>query len=499
MRIARVGVIGAGAMGTGIAALAASAGIPVVLLDIPDERGRNARARGALERARTARPAPFMDPERERRITAGNTEDHFDLLAGCDWVVEAIIEQPEPKRALFERLESVVRPGTIVSSNTSGIPIASLGAGRSERFRQHFLGTHFFNPVRYLHLLEIIPTADTSPEILATVRNFAERVLGKGVVFANDVPGFIANRIGIYGMSRTLRLMEQHGLTIDEVDALTGTLLGRPRSATFRTGDISGLDVILAVVEELSRTTGEDFSLPGWVGDLVRQGRLGEKSGAGFYRKEGKQILTLDWRTGEYRPAAPPDLPELAYLRKLPLAERLKGLRSAGGKHAEFLRAMLVDVSRYALEKTPDLAHDIASVDRAMEWGYGWELGPFRTADALGLDYLRETFAADAVTPPPLLTIAREGFYRTLGSGPRQLSFAGEYAPIEPIPGHLDLSLVRMRVGTLADNDDASVLDVGDGVVLLEFHGKMNTLGDGVLAMLARALEIVERDGLPAW
>lgn len=493
MRISRVGVVGAGAMGTGIASLAVSAGLPVVLLDVPADGDRDALARNAVQRALKARPAPLMDPARASLITTGNTEDHLDRLRECDWIIEAIVERPEPKRALFSRIEPLLSPTAVVSSNTSGIPIRALAQGRSEAFRRRFLGTHFFNPVRYLHLLEIIPTNDTSPEALAHVREFAERILGKGVVIANDVPGFIANRLGLYGIFTTLRLMERFGLTIDEVDALTGPFIGRPKSATFRTSDISGLDVLVHVSEGLTETTGEDFSLPGWVHELVKHGRLGEKSGAGFYRKDGKEIFTLDWKTGEYHPQAVPALPDLAYLQTSPLAARLKGLTKAGGTHAEFLRTLLIDLAAYTLEKTPQLAHDIVSVDRALEWGFAWEMGPFRVFDAMGLDYLRGALADRGIAVPRLLATARESFYRTLGSGPRQLSFAGEYAPIEPVPGQLDLSLVRQRLGALATNDDASVLDIGDGVVLLEFHGKLNTIGAGALDLLAHALELVHR------
>ena len=223
----------------------------------------------------------FMDPSCAARIAVGNTEDHLDRLRDCDWIVEAIIERPEPKRDLYARIEPLVRPDAIVTSNTSGIPIHSLAAGRSEHFRQRFLGTHFFNPVRQLHLLEVIPTEDTQPDVVTHIRDFAERMLGKGVIIAKDVPGFIANRLGIHGMFRTIKLMEDFGLTIDEVDALTGQFLGRPKSATFRTADISGLDVLPDVSNGLSSTTGEDFSLPKWVHELVRQGRLGAKTGPG--------------------------------------------------------------------------------------------------------------------------------------------------------------------------------------------------------------------------
>jgi len=487
MRIAKVGVIGAGAMGSGIAALAASAGLPVVLLDIPGTPDRNGVARGALQRALKARPAPFMDNDRAALIRTGNTEDHLGLLADCDWVVEAIIEQVEPKRALYARLEDVRRPGSIVASNTSGIPMRVLLEGRSEDFRRHFLGTHFFNPPRYLHLLELIPTPETAQAVLATMRDFAERVLGKGVVVAKDVPGFIANRLGLYGMVKAMRLMEEFDLTIDEVDVLTGPLIGRPRSATFRTGDISGIDVLSHVASGTAAATGEDFALPSWVGELVASGRLGEKSGAGFYRKEKKSILTLDWKTLDYRPQVTPSFPELTFLERLPLPQRLKAFTAAGGKHAEFARALLLTVGHYTVERTPELAHEIVSVDRAMEWGYAWEMGPFHVMDAMGLDFVRAGIAQRGWSEPPLLRKAQESFYRDLNSGPRHLTFAGDYAPIQTIPGHIDLALVHLRTGSVERNDAAALLDLGDGVLLLEFRGKMNTIGAPVLQMLESA------------
>ncbi|HEX6313359.1 MAG TPA: 3-hydroxyacyl-CoA dehydrogenase/enoyl-CoA hydratase family protein [Gemmatimonadaceae bacterium] len=495
MRIAKVGVIGAGAMGTGIAALAASAGFPVVLLDVPDAGDRDARAKGAIDRALSSRPPAFLDPSCAVRIDPGNTEDDLEQLRDCDWIVEAIVERPGPKRDLFARLEPLLGPHAIVTSNTSGIPIHTLSAGLGERFRQHFLGTHFFNPVRHLHLLELIPTSDTLPDVVTRIRDVAERNLGKGVILAKDVPGFIANRLGLYGMFRTIRLMEDFGLTIDEVDALTGPFLGRPRSATFRTADISGLDVLLDVSAGLSATTGEDFSLPSWIHDLVRQGRLGVKTGAGFYRKEGSQIFTLDWRTGEYRPQATVPLAELAHLQREPLDKRLKGITRAGGTHAEFLRALLLDTAAYTLSRTPDVAYDITSVDRALEWGFAWEQGPFAMFDALGVDWLRAAFAERKMPEPQLLATAREGFYRQLGSGPRQLSFHGEYAPIEPIPDSLDLDLIHRRLGALASNRSATLLDIGDGVALLKLHGKMNTLGNEALDLIERSLDIVNHSG----
>ncbi|MGH7712731.1 MAG: 3-hydroxyacyl-CoA dehydrogenase NAD-binding domain-containing protein, partial [Gemmatimonadaceae bacterium] len=402
-------------------------------------------------------------------------------------MIEAVVENLEIKRSLYERIEPHLGAEAVVTSNTSGIPLASLAEGRSDNFRRRFLGTHFFNPPRYLHLLEVIATAQTSPNVIADVRHFAERVLGKGIVIANDVPGFIANRLGIYGWIRAMRLLEQYDLTIDEADALTGPLIGRASSATFRTADITGLDVISHVTQGLSATTGEDFALPEWVQALVRQGRFGVKTGVGFYRREDKAILTLDWKSGEYRPQAVPDLKELAHLKDKPLPERLAGIVRAGGKHADYLRALFVEMSHYTISKTPEVAHDIVSVDRAMEWGFGWEMGPFRQMDALGMPFLRAQFTERKLAEPPLLKVAQEGFYRELGSGPRQLTLSGTYVPIEPVPDQIELALIRRLTGAVAENEEATLLDIGDGVLLLEFRGKANAIGNGVLELLAIA------------
>ena len=488
MRINKVGVIGAGAMGTGIATLCASAGVPVVLLDMPAPSGdRDGLARGAIAKALKARPAPLTDPSAASLITPGNTEDHLDRLADCDWIVEAIIEQPGPKQALFSRIEQVARPDAIIASNTSSIPMRVLQEGRSANFRAHFLGTHFFNPVRYLHLLEVIPGPDTAPQVVAALRHFAERTLGKGVVIAKDAPGFIANRIGLYGMVRVLRLMEEYQLTIDEVDFLTGPFTGRAKSATFRTSDISGIDILLHVAAGTAAATGEHFTLPDWVHQLVASGRLGEKSGGGFYRKDKSGISTLDWRTLEYHPQVEVKAEELAFLRKAPLGERLKGLTRAGGNRASFVRHLLTDISLYTLSTAPELSPDIVSVDRAMEWGYGWEMGPFAQIDAMGIEFLREQVRARGVETPALLAAAREGCYRQLNSGPRQITLEGEYVPVEPVAGLINLPTLHTTGKVVQDNESAALLDVGDGVLLLEFRAKMNTLGPGVFAALEDA------------
>lgn len=496
MRIRKIGVVGAGTMGSGIAALAASAGVPVVLLDVPgDDRAPSPAERG-LQRALTARPAAFMDPARAALVRTGDTERDLELLADCDLVIEAIIEQLEPKQALYARLEETLGERALVASNTSGIPIGTLAAGRSESFRRRFMGMHFFNPPRYLHLVEVIPTADSSPEAVSTVTRFAERVLGKGVVVARDVPGFVANRIGVYGMARTVRLMERFDLDVQVVDALTGTFLGRPKSATFRTADITGLDVLAHVTSGLQRATGEEIGLPEWVLGMVQSGQLGEKSGSGFYRKQGKVIETVDWRSGEYAVREAELSPELAALQRRPLAERLRGALTAGGPQGEFLRALLLSTYHYALMSAPVVAHDLEGVDHALEWGFGWEMGPFRQMDAIGLDTVRQAMEAEGMAVPPLLASAGESFFRDTGDVPQALSVAGSYEPFTPAGGRTTAERLRHSGRTLLDGDDAVLLDMGEGVALLEFRSKMNTIGRGVLTQLARSLEYVNDRGL---
>jgi 3-hydroxyacyl-CoA dehydrogenase len=494
MRIAKLGVVGAGTMGSGIAALAASAGIPVVLLDVAAPEGdRNFPAKAGLERAKKARPAAFMDVARAAAITIGNLDDSLELLSDCDLVLEAIIEQPEPKQALYARLEPLLKPTAIVASNTSGIPMHVLVEGRSERFKQHFLGMHFFNPPRYLHLLELIPTADTTPDALEATRRFSEVLLGKGIVIAKDVPGFVANRLGVYGMVAAMKGLMESDLTIDEVDALTGPLLGRAKSATFRTADITGLDVLLHVSKGLSASTGEDFRMPEWVERLAASGRLGDKTGGGFYKKVGKEIMTLDWKTLEYGPQQKVDDPALAALLKAPLTQRLPMAEKLPGKYGEFVRNYLLRMSHYTLRTTPAVAYDLVSVDRAIEWGYAWEAGPFQQMDVLGHDLLREGFARLGLDVPTLLADAKDGaFYHAHDGEWSYLSFTGSYALVPPVPGQIALDAVRAHKSRVVEaSPDANLLDLGDGVLLLEARSKMNTMGAGVLAMLRTALDRV--------
>ena len=500
MKIRRLGVVGAGTMGGGIAALAASAGLPVVLLDVPSTGAdRNAVARAGIARAKTAKPAPFMAVDRAALIDIGNTDDDLARLADCDLVVEAIIEQLDPKRALYARLEQTLPGHAIVASNTSSIPMSELLRGRGAEFRSRFVGMHFFNPPRYLHLLEIIPAADTARQTIESVREFSDRILGKGIVVAKDVPGFVANRLGVFGMVLAIRQMEKHDLSIDEVDVLTGVLTGRSRSATYRTADLSGIDVIAHVTAELSGATGEDFALPQWVLDLVKAGRFGEKSGAGFYRRVGKEIQTLDWKTGDYRPQSKPESDQLSRLSAMPLPERFAAMRDwpSGDKFGAFVREYLLRFSHYVLSTTPVVAYDIQSVDDAMVWGYAWDAGPFAQMDLLGADFLRRGFAELGLDEPALLRRAAKGFFGADGS--QALSLRDGYETITRPAGELRLAeFHRPSTGSrvLEESRDASLIDVGQGVAVLEFHSKLNTLGEGVIAMIHRAFDRVERDGL---
>jgi len=493
MRITKIGIIGAGVMGHGIAALAASTGIPVILLDIPgndDPKSpdRSAPAKKGLEKAIKGKPAAFLDVERAGLVTIGNTADHLDQLAGCDWICEVIIEQAKPKQELFAKLETIA-PRAIITSNTSGIPMSVLLEGRSESFKRRFCGTHYFNPPRYMHLLEIIPTPHTTPETLDAVRRLQERILGKGIVVAKDVPGFIANRLGVAGWAVTMRLMQEFDLTIDEVDTLTGPLIGRARSATFRTGDLSGLDVLAHVTAGLAQATGEDFSMPAWVGELVKSGRLGDKTGAGFYKKVGKDINTLDWKTLEYKPQKKLSTATIEEILKLPVRERVRKARAIRGRHGDFLRKLLLETAHYCASKTPELAYDIASVDRALEWGYGWEIGPFKVMDALGLSWLRAEFASGGKPEPELLKGAGSAFYKGMKKGVMipSVMVSSTRTAVPPVPGQLVLADCPI----VEENAEARARDLGDGVLCLEFCGKMNTLGPGVIEMIAKTIDRV--------
>ena len=395
MHIRSVAVLGAGTMGAQIAAHFANAGVPALLLDVTADA-----AKQGLERARKLKPDPFFTPDTWKLITTGGFDEALPQVKESDWILEAIIERLDAKQALLERVDAARRPGSIVTSNTSGIPIAALAEGRSDDFRRHWLGTHFFNPPRYLRLLEVIPTAETRPEVIATVTHFADHRLGKGVVIAKDSPNFIGNHIGLYAMMRILAKVAAGEYTIDEVDAITGPPLGRPKSATFRTLDLAGLDILGHVVNNLRERVGaaqaDVWTLPPFFVSMLERGMTGEKAGQGFYKRVKQpngesEILTLDPATLEYGPKRPPRIASLEATASIAdVRERVRALFASQDKAGSLLRDTLAPTLAYTAAVTPSIAHSADDVDRVMRWGFGWELGPFELIDAIGADTVVE-------------------------------------------------------------------------------------------------------------
>lgn len=501
--IRKVAVIGAGVMGAAIAAQLANAGIPVRLLDIvlPDQQDRNFLAKGGIEKALKARPAAFMSKKNAALITPGNLEDNLKDIKDCDWVIEAVLEKLEVKRELWEKVEKVAKKTAIISSNSSGIPMQMQTEGRSDDFRARFIGAHFFNPPRYLHLLELIPTADTKPEVIAALREFGRDVVGKGIVVANDVPGFVANRIGVYGIVRALRHMDEAGLTPAQVDALTGTVAGRAKSATFRTADLSGLDIISHVAADLHKYSGEDedFTLPDYFHDMVGRGVLGDKSGSGFFKKTkdeaGKTlILGLDLKTGEYtgEGKAKSRLAEAIKGKSLP--ERLEALYTAEGPEGDFMRESLNDSFWYAAKMAGYVSGNLADIDNAMKWGFGWEVGPFETMDILGVQRVTAELEKAGKTLPPLLQRMKDSGAQSFYGGGEIISPAGERTAFEA-PYLILKDLKKDATKVIKRRPGASILDIGDGVLLVEWHAKMNALGEDQLRMVQEAHKQVQALG----
>jgi len=472
--IRSVAVLGAGTMGAQIAAHFANAGVPALLLDLTEDI-----ARDGLKRARALKPDPFFSPDTVRLITIGGLDRDLARLGEVDWIVEAVVERLEVKHSLLERVDSVRRPGTIVSSNTSGIPISLIAEGRSDDFRRHWLGTHFFNPPRYLRLVEVIPTPDTDPAVVERVSRFTDVDLGKGVVVANDRPNFIANHIGVFGIVQILRELESGAHSIEEIDAMTGPALGRPKSATFRTADIVGIDVLALVARNLAERlpdpdAGETFRLPAFVDALIERGWIGDKAGQGFYKKQGADILTLDSKAMAYREKQPARLPLLESTRGIEdTALRIKTLFESREAVGTFLRRTLGPTLLYTARVAPDIATSIDDVDRAMTWGFGWELGPFEIWDAIGVREVLD--ACDDRRPPPTLVeeLVRSGRNRFREAG---VPPAG--------PGLQLLTSAKHRRQVVRTNPGASLIDLGDGVLAVEFHSKMNAIGADTLTML---------------
>jgi len=511
-QIRKAAVFGAGVMGAAIAAHLANVGIPSLLLDIvpPDAgRDRDRVARAGLERAINARPAAFYSKKAARLVTVGNIEDDLGELATVDWIIEAVVERLDIKRSLYVKVEQVLTPGTIITSNTSGLPAHLLTEGRSEAFRRNFLITHFFNPVRYMRLLELVPGVDTAPELMRFMQKFSTEVLGKGVVLCKDTPNFIANRIGVYGSLSTLYRALNEGYTVGEVDTILGPSMGRPRSAVFRTGDLSGLDTLANVASNLYENAPGDeqreiFRVPEFVQEMIQRGWLGEKSGQGFYKRikspTGEStILELNLKTFEYEPQQKVRFPSLGAARNIDdPVKRVLTILAADDRAGQLARESTADSLIYAANHTPEIADSIVAVDEAIRWGFNFDMGSFEMWDVLlqHPDILQKVLLEGTGTQalPELVQRVKdkgEGTFYIGASGNRQFFFfyIDTYKPVPTPEGALSLVAAKASNKVIRDNGSASLIDLGDGVACLEFHTKMNTIDEGIIEMLRSSVE----------
>ncbi|RYE94826.1 MAG: 3-hydroxyacyl-CoA dehydrogenase [Myxococcales bacterium] len=514
--IRRVGVLGAGVMGSGIAAHLANAGVQVVLLDIVppnlteaekgDRSARNRFSAGGLEKAVKSRPAAFFHGSNARLVTVGNLEDDLALLGDCDLVVEAVAERIDIKRSLFEKVEKAVKPGTIVASNTSGLRIVDMLVGRGDAFRQNFLVMHFFNPVRYMKLLELVAGPETSPEAFDRIRRFGEDKLGKGIVVGKDTPNFIGNRIGIHAMMTAIHQMLADGLTPEDVDAITGLPMAHPRSASFRTADMVGLDTFIHVADNCHAALPEDeerdvFVVPPFIRAMAEKKLLGDKTRAGFYRKAkgAKDAETFDPTTLDYRAKGGNEaiLKTAKAIGKIEdPRERVKKLVADQGPAGQFAWKVLSRGLAYAARRIGEISDDVVAVDDAMKWGYNWELGPFEVWDALGFAETTKRMETDGIKlPASIQRMAQQGatgFYRADGAVYDLAK--GDYVSRPADPRYATFSILRRGQSPVLKNDGAEAWDFGDGVLSLTFKTKANSIDPDVIAMIPQAVERAERD-----
>jgi 3-hydroxyacyl-CoA dehydrogenase len=526
MTVRKAAVLGAGTMGAGIAAHLANAGIPTLLLDIapseltPDEEAReltlespvvrNRIVSSLFDAAKKLKPAPFMLAENARLITLGNFTDDIAKLKDCDFVIEAVVENIDIKHKLFAEVEKNRKPGAVIASNTSGIPIDSIAEPFSDDFKQHFVGIHFFNPPRYMKLVEVIPGSNTSSEIACQVSGFLDQRLGKGVVPAKDRPNFIANRIGTFGMMATVHEMLEQGFTPTEIDQITGKAIGHAKSATFRTSDLVGLDVLVHVNKNLYPAVPEDedrgvFLVPDVIEKMLEKKFLGDKTGGGFFKKskdaEGNRaILELDLNTFEYKPQEKTKFPSIEAAKAIDdTAKRLKTLVWGDDRVGQFLWRTSSRLSRYAANRIPEIADTVVEIDNAIKWGFGWEIGVFEAWDAIGVAESVERMRAEGQPVPAnvekMLASGATSFYKRENG---ETSFYdlvnGGYKPVPKRPGVTILKDIKDRTGTIKTNPGASLLDLGDGVACLEFHSKMNSIGGDTVQMMNFAIDEVEKN-----
>jgi 3-hydroxyacyl-CoA dehydrogenase len=528
--IRKVAVLGAGTMGSRIAAHIANAGVPVVLLDIvlpgtaddAPKAERNKIVLGALDGLKKSKPAAFYTPDAARLITLGNFEDDLGLVADCDWIIEVVAENLEIKRGLLEKVQVHRKAGSIITSNTSGLPIAKIVEGMPDDLRHHWFGTHFFNPPRYMRLLEIIPTAESSADDMAAVAQFCDQRLGKAIVRSHDTPNFIANRVGTFSMGNAIRLMMDQGLSIEEVDALTGAPLGWPKTGTFRLGDLVGVDVLAHVAANFAKQAAaigderQDVELPAFIGTMLENKWLGDKAKQGFYKKEGKDRegreirLVLDWKTLEYGQSVRPKFPALEMAKNVEKTEariaQLLHADAASDKAAAFYWPLLTELFTYAANRVADTckepADSIVEIDQAMKTGFNWELGPFEMFDAAGVrattDKMRAAAAPIAANTEKLLAYAathgvEPAWYvddAAVASGRLFFDpFSNSYKPVPVADGVSSLVTVKKSHGVVKKNAGASLIDLGDGVAAIELHSKMNALGGDIVSFITQNLK----------
>jgi len=509
-QINKVAVLGAGTMGARISAHLANAGVPSYLLDIvpPDADGpaRNRIAAAGKEGAVKSKPAAFMKPSLDCLVSIGNFEDDLKKLAQVDWIIEAVIEDLDLKRELLRKVEAVRKPGTIITTNTSGLPVAKIAEGFSDDFRRSWFGTHFFNPPRYMRLLEIIPTKDSDPGAIKVIADFCDLHLGKAVVFAKDTPNFIANRIGTFSMLNAMRVMQEMDLSVEEVDALTGTAVGWPKTGTFRLGDMVGLDVLGHVVRNAAANIKDersDLTLPPFFLEMLNRKWLGDKTKGGFYKKQkgpdGEKRFALDWKTMEYREQSRPKFPALEMAKQIDdLPERLRTLIAPSKDKANtFLWNVLSDLWTYSANRVPEIADSVVEIDKAMKTGFNWEMGPFELWDACGVAKTVERMKKEGRPLAPnvekLLASGKTTWYAedtAVASGRRYFDLAAADYTAEEVPaGVWSVTVAKKANGVVNKNAGASLIDLGDGVGCIEFHSKMNSLGSDIVSLITQTMK----------
>lgn len=518
--IKKVAVIGSGIMGSGIACHFANIGVEVLLLDIvpreltdaEQKKGltleskvvRNRVVNEHLANALKSKPSPIYDQKFASRITTGNTEDDLAKIKDVDWIIEVVVERLDIKQKVFEQIEQFRKPGTLITSNTSGIPIKFMSEGRSEDFQKHFCGTHFFNPARYLKLFEIIPGPKTSPEVLDFLNNYGEKFLGKTSVVAKDTPAFIGNRIGIFGIMSLFHLVKDMGLTIEEVDKLTGPVIGRPKSATFRTVDVVGLDTLVHVANGLYENCPQDeahdlFKLPNFINTMMTNNWLGSKTGQGFYKKVDKDILSLDLDTLEYRAAKKASFATLELTKTIdkPI-DRFKVLVKGKDKAGEFYRKNFTAMFAYVSNRIPEISDDLYKIDDAMKAGFGWENGPFEIWDAIGVAKGIELMQAEGLAPAAwvteMLASGNDSFY-TVKDGITHYYNIASKSQVK-VPGQ-DAFIILNNIREskkIWSNSESVIQDLGDGIINIEFQSKMNSIGGGVIQGINKAIDLAEKD-----